>query len=103
MSEILEDLEECSDEGVGTSGIELNSYLREPLICFQKGNPYIWWNENQRRYPLLSIIARRYLSEPPTSVPPSERLFSGAGNIYDDHRSRLTAERLKCYCQSSIT
>ena len=38
MSEILEDLGECSDEGVGTSGMELNSYLREPLICFQKGN-----------------------------------------------------------------
>jgi len=93
MSEILEDLGECSDEGVGTSGMELNSYLREPLICFQKGNPYVWWNENQHRYPLLSTIARRHLSAPPPSVP-SEKLFSGVGNIYDDHRSEGKAKML---------
>ena len=52
MSEILDDFGECSDDSVGTSGMELNSYLREPLIRFQKGNPYVWWNKNQRRYPL---------------------------------------------------
>jgi len=92
MSKILENLRECSDDGVSTSGMELNSCLREPLICFQNGNPYVWWNENQQRYPLLSTITRRYLSAPPTSVP-LERLFSGAGNIYGDHRSRLTAEK----------
>ena len=58
MIEILEDLGECSDDRVGTSGMELNSYLKEPFICSQKGNPYVWWNENQRRYPLLARIAR---------------------------------------------
>ena len=74
---------ECMSESVGTSGVELNSYLREPLICSQKSNPYVWWNENQRRCPLLTRTVRR-LHLP--SVP-SERLFSGAGNIYNDHRS----------------
>ena len=46
----------------------VNTYLREPLISYQVGNPYLWWNDNQQRYPVLAKIARRYLNAPPTSV-----------------------------------
>jgi len=52
----------------------------------------IWWKENKHRFVLLSQLARHYLLAPPTSVA-SERLFSVAGDIYDEKRNRLAPER----------
>ena len=69
----------------------VDQYFSEPLIDYKKGNPYTWWYNNRLRYPLLAKLATRYLCSPPTSVP-SERLFSGAGILYDEKRNKLTAE-----------
>ena len=87
MAEILEDSGELTDHVSVVGEIEgmVNTYLREPLISYQVGNPYLWWNNNQQRYPVLAKIARHYLSAPPTSVS-SESVFSAVGNIYDYHR-----------------
>ena len=74
------------------AGVELDKYLSEPLLPFHTGNCYTWWEENKGRFPGLAKVAQRYLSAPPTSVP-SERLFSGAGNVYYDKRNRLAPER----------
>ena len=90
FNEIIEKSGACV-EGE-TENPDVEQYLREPLIRFHRANSYLWWKENQHRFFQLSQLARRYLAPPPTSVA-SERLFSTAGDIYDEKRNRLAPER----------
>ena len=90
FSEILQ---ESGASIVGDVGdTEVDQYLKEPLIQFHRANSYLWWKNNTHRFPQLSKLARRYLAPPPTSVA-SERLFSTAGDIYDEKRNCLAPER----------
>ena len=67
--------------------MELDRYLAEPLIpC--TSDMLTWWQQNKDRFPLLASVARTYLGPPASSVP-SERLFSTAGGVVTEHRSRL--------------
>jgi len=72
---------------------EIAAYLDQPPIprtsCVRT-----WWRDNESRFPGLARVARRYLGAPCTSVA-SERLFSSAGNVFTDQRSRLAADRAK--------
>ncbi|KAJ8353682.1 hypothetical protein SKAU_G00212490 [Synaphobranchus kaupii] len=59
-----------------------------------KSCPLEWWKENAKiMYPLLSPLAKAYLSIPATSVP-SERVFSTAGDIVNVRRSQLLADNV---------
>lgn len=73
---------------------ELKHYLDQPLLE-RTANPVSFWiKEYSLVYPSLSIIAKKYLVVVATSVQ-SERLFSRAGNILTDCRSRLSPEHLQ--------
>ena len=52
-----------------------------------------WWKVNERRFPRLANVARRYLCIPDTSVS-SERVFSAAGLTVNRLRTRLTPDHV---------
>jgi hypothetical protein len=72
-----------------------------PLSCtltlWKKFDPdtdsLAWWKDNSDKYSTLSVLARRYLAVPATSVP-SERIFSAAGLIVTKLRHCLASIKL---------
>ena len=83
---------------------EISKYFKAPVVSFSKSSlktsEFIlkWWFDQASDYPLLSEMARDYLSSMPTSVS-SERAFSFAGLTITDLRSRLhkeTSNELLC-------
>jgi hypothetical protein len=66
---------------------EITTYFLLPVARENK-NPLSWWKTKQEIFPILSIIARKYLGIPATSVA-SKRLFSDAGNHITAKRSLL--------------
>ena len=71
---------------------EMDKYTRETCIPL-KSCPLKWWRENAKYYPMLSRLAKVFLSIPATSVP-SERVFSTAGDIVTAERAQLLPENV---------
>ena len=57
-------------------------------IARENKNPLEWWKAKQEIFPILSIIAKKYLGISATFVA-SERLFSDAGNHITAKRNSL--------------
>lgn len=55
-----------------------------------------WWKKNGIFYPRLSILARKYLAVPASSVP-SERIFSLAGQLVNKKRARLSSTNIDTF------
>jgi hypothetical protein len=53
--------------------------------------PLKWWQEHEHEYPLLSIMAKKYLSILVASTP-GERLFSEAKNVRGTNRHKLNSK-----------
>ena len=67
---------------------EISAYLgKKPMP--KDTDPLMYWKDDADTFPVLAQIARVYLSVQCTSVP-SERLFSSAGLVISNRRSRLT-------------
>lgn len=72
--------------------IEVDKYLNEPLLRRDE-NPLLWWSERKKVYPLLYEIVKRRLCNMATSVP-CERIFSKAGQVVTNRRSRLDSKKI---------
>ena len=66
---------------------EMEGYLNMPVIE-RNESPFFWWKQQQTAFPRVVKLAGRFLSAQASSVV-SERLFSEAGNIFNEKRSRL--------------
>lgn len=71
---------------------EIDRYLQEDYLPRCK-DPLQWWEERKTIYPLLYGYMKKRLCLAATSVP-CERIFSKAGQIMIEKRSRLTCTKL---------
>lgn len=82
-----------SDEAGGLP-IQLRQYLTRPAVNRkQNPNPFTVWESMKYEYPYLWKVAKKYLPIVATSVP-CERLFSHAGLIANQLRSRLSPQHI---------
>jgi hypothetical protein len=70
---------------------ELDIYLDDPKVVVsptENFNVLAWWKKNLDAYPMLSLMARDFLSIPVSTVS-SESAFSAAGRILGKNRTSL--------------
>jgi len=78
---------------------ELSLYLEQPMD--EEAEPLLWWKTHSNEFPVLSKMARDYLTIQATSVA-SESSFSIAGNTITKTRNRLLPETARaCLCSKS--
>lgn len=82
----------CGDELTSGIPIELRQFLNTP-VSLRETDPLQEWEKLKYVYPNIYKIARKFLLVLGTSVS-SERLYSTAGNIISEKRSRLSSSRV---------
>src|ERR1051326_4263391 len=79
-----------NNQNISTEKDEISSYWNLASASDDIA-PLDWWKAYETEYPLLSKVARDYLSIMATSVP-CEQLFSVAGLTITKSRNRLTGK-----------
>ena len=72
--------------------VEVQAYIGEDVLP-RLEDPLTWWKTHEKRFNLLSKLAKKYLCVPGTSVP-SERLFSKAGELVSIRRNRIKSKNV---------
>ena len=72
--------------------LELDEYLKMECIEFT-ADPLSWWKSYKGQFPAVYQIMLKLYCILATSVP-CERIFSKAGNIYSDKRSKLLPKKM---------
>ena len=86
LMELLRDIVDCQQEtdtgGDQQAEKEIHKYIQCMYISEDpvSESPLLWWQDNKAKYPILSLLDRKYLCASATSVP-SECAFSIAGHI----------------------
>ena len=92
-----------SASSLETSKNELGKYLDEENESLRNKNfdVLLWWKLNAHRYPVISKMAKNFLTIPATSVS-SDSTFSAGGRVLDDYRSSLNPAMVEALvCASS--
>lgn len=100
----MDDVELLLNSQTSLDDDELSSYLKFNLSNItnkSKLDVIAWWKGNQNEFPVLSKIAKDFLTIQPTSVP-LEELFSESGLLITEKRSNLNEDTVKaCMCLKS--
>ena len=72
----LLDSDHNADDDTNNVEEQVNRYLTEPPLKYDESRNCCldWWKLNGGRFPLVAVLARRYLCIPPTSVP-AEKIY----------------------------
>jgi len=73
---------------------ELDEYLAVKVRDVEHLNPLKWWKEHESAFPRVACVAKKWLACPATSTP-CERLWSTAGLVVDERRTRLSANQVE--------
>ena len=88
----------CQQRNANTD--ELIKYWESADASFDI-EPLSWWHAHSTEYPVLSKMAKDYLSVQASSVP-CEQLFSLAGNVVSKKRNKLDKSTIRaCLCLRS--
>ncbi|KAE9525614.1 hypothetical protein AGLY_014141 [Aphis glycines] len=82
-----------SDEEDEDEGNELHKHKSMIDKISHNQDPLLWWKYNEKKYPVVSQMAKKYLSVIATSVP-CERLFNEAGQVITKRRNQLSPDRV---------
>ncbi|GES76775.1 zinc finger BED domain-containing protein 1-like [Rhizophagus clarus] len=72
---------------------EVDEYFQLEEIDLES-NSFIWWHEREEKFPILSFLAKKYLSAYACSTV-SERLFSDTENLLTAKRIRISPSLFK--------
>jgi hypothetical protein len=81
---------ECNPTAATT--IELAKYIAGPMLP-RTSEPLHWWNDRKALYPRLYTVVKKGFCVVATSVA-CERIFSKAGQILSEKRSRMKSSKL---------